>query len=167
MGSGSGGATPSGIDTWRFRVDPARFFGWLLGLWLVVAWPAAAAEYVVVGDAIEAPLTVTAGDVARGRAVVASRQVGTCVLCHAGPFPEERLAATIGPDLRGVADRLSVGQMRLRLVEPARINPESVMPGYLRSAGLVRVGPGWRGRGVLTAQQIEDAVAFLATLKVE
>ena len=138
---------------------------WLLAA--LVAWPVAAAEYVVVGDAIEVPLTAVLGDARRGRAVVVSRQVGTCVLCHAGPFPEEKLAATIAPDLRGVADRLSLGQIRLRLVEPARVNPQSVMPGYFRSEGLVRVGAAWAGRSVLTAQQIEDAVAFLATLRGE
>ena len=133
----------------------------------VVAFPAAAAAFQVVGDAIEAPLTDVAGDPVRGRAVVAGRQVGTCVLCHAGPFPEERLPATIAPDLRGVADRLSAGQIRLRLVDPRLVNPATVMPAYFSQAGLVRVGRAWQGRTALTAQQIEDAVAFLTTLKEE
>ncbi len=133
----------------------------------VVAFPAAAAAFEVVGDAIPAPLTAEAGDPVRGRAVVAGRQVGTCVLCHAGPFPEERLPATIAPDLRGVADRLSAGQIRLRLVDPRLVNPETVMPAYYSQEGLVRVGRAWQGRTVLTAQQIEDAVAFLMTLKEE
>jgi sulfur-oxidizing protein SoxX len=133
----------------------------------VVAFPAAAAAFQVVGDAIEAPLTDVAGDPVRGRAVVAGRQVGTCVLCHAGPFPEERLPATIAPDLRGVADRLSAGQIRLRLVDPRVVNPETIMPAYFSQAGLVRVGRAWQGRTALTAQQIEDAVAFLTTLKEE
>ena len=133
----------------------------------VVAFPAAAAAFQVVGDAIEAPLTDVAGDPVRGRAVVAGRQVGTCVLCHAGPFPEERLPATIAPDLRWVADRLSAGQIRLRLVDPRVVNPETIMPAYFSQAGLVRVGRAWQGRTALTAQQIEDAVAFLMTLKEE
>lgn len=121
----------------------------------------------MVGDAIPVPLTDQPGDAARGRAVVESRQLGTCVLCHAGPFPAERLPATIGPDLRGVGSRLTPAQIRLRLVDPARVNPDSVMPAYYRVDGLVRVGAAWRGRSVLTAQQVEDAVAFLATLKEE
>ncbi len=133
----------------------------------VVALPAAAAAFQVVGDAIPAPLTDVAGDPVRGRAVVAGRQVGTCVLCHAGPFPDERLPATIAPDLRGVADRLSAGQIRLRLVDPRVVNPATVMPAYFSQAGLVRVGRAWQGRTALTAQQIEDAVAFLMTLKEE
>ncbi len=122
---------------------------------------------VAAAEGMGAPLDGLVGDAVRGRAVVVSRQVGTCVLCHAGPFPEERLAATIGPDLRGVGDRLSAGEIRLRLVEPWRVNPETVMPGYFRSEGLVRVGAAWRGRGVLSAQQIEDAVVFLVGLKEE
>lgn len=134
---------------------------------LAVAIPAAAGAFEVVGDAMPAPLTAVPGDVARGRAVVESRQLGTCVLCHAGPFPAEKLPATIGPDLRGVGGRLTAGQIRLRLVEPARLNAATVMPAYFRTEGLVRVGRAWQGRPVLSAQQIEDAVAFLATLKEE
>ena len=129
--------------------------------------PVILAMLAVLGDAIPAPLTDQPGDPARGRAVVESRQLGTCVLCHAGPFPAERLPATIGPDLRGVGSRLTAAQIRLRLVDPARLNPDSVMPAYFRVDGLVRVGPAFRGRSVLTAQQIEDAVAFLVTLKEE
>ena len=129
--------------------------------------PVILAMLAVLGDAIPAPLTDQPGDPARGRAVVESRQLGTCVLCHAGPFPAERLPATIGPDLRGVGSRLTAGQIRLRLVDPARVNPDSVMPAYFRVDGLVRVGPAFRGRSALTAQQIEDAVAFLVTLKEE
>ncbi len=134
---------------------------------VAVALPAAAAGPVVVGDAIPAPLTAAPGDAARGRVVVASRQVGTCVLCHAGPFPQERLPASIAPDLHGVADRLTPGQIRLRLVDPSVVNPETVMPAYFRTEGQVRVGRQWQGKPVLSAQQIEDAVAFLATLKEE
>jgi sulfur-oxidizing protein SoxX len=89
------------------------------------------------------------------------------VLCHAGPFPEERVPANIAPDLRGVGDRLSAGQIRLRLVDSRLVNPETVMPAYYSLDGLVRVGAAWRGRTVLSAQQIEDAVAFLSTLKEE
>ena len=134
---------------------------------MVVAFPAAAAGPMVVGDAILAPLTAVPGDPGRGRAVVASRQVGTCVLCHAGPFPEERLPASIAPDLHGVGERLTPGQIRLRLVDPSVVNPETVMPAYFRTEGLVRVARQWQGRPVLSAQQIEDAVAYLATLKEE
>ena len=122
-------------------------------------------RYQVVDDAIPKPLTATAGDPARGREIVANRQVGLCLLCHPGPFAEERLQGSLAPDLAGVADRLSPGQMRLRLVEPTRVNPSTIMPAYYRVEGLSRVAPAFAGKPILSAEQIEDVVAFLATLK--
>jgi len=127
--------------------------------------PGLAGGYTVSGDAITGPLTSTRGDPARGRAIIVNRQVGLCLLCHAGPFPEERFQGTIGPDLNGVASRLSEGQIRLRIVDPARTTPDSVMPAYFRTEGLTRVAPSLRGKPILGAEQIEDVVAFLLTLK--
>ena len=116
-------------------------------------------------DSIPASLTGARGDPARGRAIVTNRQVGLCLLCHSGPFPEERLQGTIAPDLRGTAARFSEGQIRLRIVDSAKVNPQSIMPAYYKSDGLTRVAPAFRGKTVLTAEQIEDIVAFLTTLK--
>ena len=117
------------------------------------------------GDSIDAPLTAAKGDAARGRTIVASRQVGLCVLCHAGPFPEEALMGDLGPDLRGVGARLSEGQLRLRIVDSRRVNPSTIMPSYFRAERLVRVAPGYRGKPILDAQQVEDVVAYLETLR--
>lgn len=144
--------------------------GLLLAAMLAAAgFPAAAEEglrsYTVVGDAIPASLTGEPGDPARGRAIVADRRVGLCLLCHSGPFPEERFQGTLAPDLGGAGARWSVGQLRLRLVDSRRLNPETIMPAYYRIDGLTRVGAAWRGRPVLNAQEIEDVVAFLATLR--
>ena len=116
-------------------------------------------------DAIPESLTGAKGDPARGRAIVASRQVGLCLLCHSGPFPEERFQGNLAPDLRGAGTRWSEGQLRLRIVDSSRINPATIMPAYHRSEGLARVAPAWRGKPVLSAQQIEDVVAFLMTLR--
>ena len=116
-------------------------------------------------DAIPQSLTGAKGDPARGRAIVANRQVGLCLLCHSGPFPDERFQGNLAPDLRGAGSRWSEGQLRLRIVDSSRINPASIMPAYHRAEGLVRVAPTWRGKPVLTAEQIEDVVAFLMTLK--
>ncbi|MFO1327767.1 MAG: sulfur oxidation c-type cytochrome SoxX [Rubrivivax sp.] len=116
-------------------------------------------------DAIEQPLTATPGDVARGRAIVASRQQGLCLLCHRGPFPEERFQGDIGTDLAGAGARWTEGQLRLRIVDSRRIDPASVMPPFHRTDGLQRVGAAFAGRPVLDAQQVEDVVAFLRTLK--
>jgi len=116
------------------------------------------------GDSIPASLTGAKGDPARGRAIVANRQVGLCVLCHSGPFPEERFQGDLAPDLRSAA-RLSEGQIRQRIVDSTRINPQSIMPAYYRIEGLERVAPAYRGKTILSAEQIEDVVAYLTTLK--
>ncbi len=134
---------------------------WLAAaLWLFAATSARAAD-----DAIPLPLEGAAGDAARGRAIVLNRQVGLCLLCHRGPFPEERFQGDLAPNLAGVGSRLSEGEIRLRIVDASRVNPETIMPAYYRTEGLTRVTPSLRGKTVLSAQQIEDVVAFLVTLK--
>ena len=115
-------------------------------------------------DSIPASLTGAKGDPARGRAIVANRQVGLCLLCHSGPFPEERFQGELAPDLSGAA-RLTEGQIRLRIVDPRQVNPDTIMPAYYRTEGLTRVTPAFRGKTILTAEQIEDVVAYLLTLK--
>lgn len=120
--------------------------------------------YSVVGDGIPVSLTGVAGDASRGRALVLDRS-STCILCHSGPFPETRVQGDLAPDLAGVGSRWSIGQLRLRLVDASRFNPSTIMPSYYRVDGLNRVGPAWRGKPVLSAEQIEDIVAYLATLR--
>jgi L-cysteine S-thiosulfotransferase len=122
-------------------------------------------SYAIVGDAIPSSLTGAAGDPARGRAIVLDRRLSACLLCHSGPFPEERFQGTLAPDLTGVGLRWSVGQLRLRLVDATRLNPDTIMPPYYRVEGLTGVGSAWRGQPILTARQIEDVVAFLLTLR--
>ena len=110
-------------------------------------------------------LTGKKGDPQRGRQIVANRQVGLCLLCHAGPFPEERFQGDLGPDLKGVGSRLSEGEIRARIVDPGRVKPDTLMPAYYKTDGLTRVAPAVRGKTILTAEQIEDIVAYLVTLK--
>ena len=121
--------------------------------------------YALVGDAIPASLTGARGDPVRGKAIVVSRQTGLCLLCHSAPLPEEKFQGTIGPDLKGVGSRESEGQLRLRIVDSRIFNPDTIMPAYYRQDGLERVAPAFRGKTVLTAEQIEDVVAFLTTLR--
>ncbi len=123
------------------------------------------ARFEVVGDSIPAALTGLPGDPARGRAIVVNRQQGLCLLCHAGPFPEERFQGNLATDLGGAGARWSEGQLRLRIADSRRLNPATPMPSYFRSDGLVRVGRAWQGETILTAQQLEDVVAFLRTLQ--
>jgi sulfur-oxidizing protein SoxX len=116
-------------------------------------------------DSIPASLTGAKGDPARGRAIVTNRQLGLCLLCHSGPFPEERFQGNLAPDLAGAGKRSTEGQLRLRIADSSRINPATIMPAYHRTDGLTRVAPAWRGKPVLNAEQIEDVVAFLTTLR--
>jgi L-cysteine S-thiosulfotransferase len=142
---------------------------WLIYLLAAASLATVAAEplqpYEVVGDAIPASLTGTSGDPARGRAIVLDRRLGACLLCHSGPFPEERFQGTLAPDLTGAGSRWSAGQLRLRLADATRLNPETIMPPYYRVNGLSRVGAARRGEPILTAQQLEDVVAFISTLR--
>ena len=125
---------------------------------------AALRPYEVVGDAIPVSLTGTPGDPARGRAIVINRQ-NTCLLCHSGPFPDERFQGDLSPNLKGTGARWTAGELRLRMVDASRLNPATIMPSYYKVDGLTRVGTAWRGKPILTAEQIEDVVAYLTTLR--
>jgi L-cysteine S-thiosulfotransferase len=118
----------------------------------------------IVGDAMPASLTGAAGDAAHGRALVVDR-ISTCILCHSGPFPEQKFQGDLAPSLAGAGSRWSAGQLRLRLVDAARFNPATIMPSFYRVEGLDRVGANWRGKPILSAEQIEDIVAYLVTLR--
>jgi len=132
---------------------------------VVCAAATQALELQVVGDAIPQALSAVPGDAARGREIVASRQSGLCLLCHTGPFPEDRFQGSLAPDLAGAGSRWSAGQLRLRIADAQRLNPQTIMPAYHRSEGLQRVAPAWQGKTLLSAQQVEDVVAYLLTLK--
>jgi sulfur-oxidizing protein SoxY len=123
-------------------------------------------SYAVIGDAIPRSLTGAAGDAARGRALVVERS-STCILCHSGPFPEQKFQGDLAPDLSGSGSRASEGQLRLRLVDASRLNAASIMPSYYRVDGLNRVGTLWRGKPILSAEEIEDIVAYLGSLREE
>lgn len=129
------------------------------------AWAQGEPRYAVVGDALPRPLSAAPGDPGRGRAIVANRSVGLCLLCHSGPIAEERFQGDLAPSLAGAGARWSVGQLRLRIVDGARLNPDTIMPPYYRTSGLQRVAKPFEGKTILTAEQIEDVVAYLATLK--
>jgi sulfur-oxidizing protein SoxX len=121
--------------------------------------------YKVVGDAIPDSLTGRSGDSEQGRLIVLDRKTGLCLLCHSGPFPEQPLQGNLAPSLTGAADRWTIGQLRLRVVDASRATPGTIMPSYYRTEGLTQVAPAFAGKPILTAEQIEDVVAFLATLR--
>jgi sulfur-oxidizing protein SoxX len=131
--------------------------------WLF-AWPHALAKSPATQNLSE-PLTQQPGDIERGRTIVSNRQQGLCVLCHQAPVAEERFHGNMAPDLRGVGARLNAAQLRLRMVDSRLINPESFMPAYFRIDHLNRVAPAFQGKTLLSAQDIEDVVAYLLSLK--
>lgn len=118
-------------------------------------------------DSIPAPLNGLRGDAARGRLVVLNRELGNCLICHSLPEPQERFQGNVAMPLAGVGARLDAGQIRLRVVDSTRVNPASVMPPYHRVDNLRDVAPEYAGRPALSAQQVEDVVAYLAGLKDE
>ena len=150
----------------------ARSIAFSAGLWFATATAAlpcaihaqALRPYVVVGDAIPASLTGAPGDAARGRALIVDRS-STCILCHSGPFPEQKFQGDLAPNLADTGSRWSEGQLRLRLVDAARFNPATIMPSFYLIDGLDRVGTAWRDKAILSAEQIENIVAYLATLR--
>jgi len=152
----------------RVRCLDAALSAALLGAASAGAQPVVApvvAPLRVVGDAIPEPLTRVPGDPVRGRAIVADRSVGLCLLCHQGPFPEERFQGNLASDLSGAGARWTAGQLRLRIADSRRIDPDGLMPSLHRVDGHERVGRAWQGKPVLDAQQVEDVVAFLQTLR--
>ena len=119
---------------------------------------------VITGDSIFESLSTEPGDAARGRLIVASRQTGLCLLCHSGPFPEERFQGNLAPELKPSAARLNTPQLRARIVNAAHFNPQTIMPAYYQTGNLNRVAPKFIGQTILSGQEIEDVLAFLTSL---
>lgn len=120
--------------------------------------------YRVIDGTIPAPLTAQPGDPERGRRIVLDRDGGDCTICHAMPLPQRQFHGTVGPPLDGIGRRATPGALRLRLVDPKAFNAETIMPAYYKVAELHRVLDRYDARPILTAQQIEDVIAYLLTL---
>ena len=127
--------------------------------------PDALLPFTVVGGLIPKSLTGVPGDPLKGKAVVLNRKLGNCLACHSMPIPGAADPGNVGPDLRGVASRSNEALLRTRLVNPKLLNPMTIMPAYYRVDHLHRVMKAFVGKPILNAQQIEDVVAFLMTLK--
>ncbi len=120
-------------------------------------------------DAIHAPFTSVAGDALHGRTLVISREGAHCILCHSVPAavnaPDVKFAGNIGPPLAGVGARLNPAQLRRRVADITVLNPEATMPAFHRVENLQRVAPEYRGKPVLSGQDMEDVIAYLASLR--
>ena len=121
-------------------------------------------SYRLVDGAIPEPLTNQPGDPARGHRIVLERDGGDCTICHAMPLPQREFHGTVGPPLDGIGNRATARVLRLRLVDPKAFNAETIMPAYYKVAGLHRVLDRYGAKPILTAQQIEDVIAYLLTL---
>jgi L-cysteine S-thiosulfotransferase len=127
--------------------------------------PGGLAAFRVVADGIPEAIDAVPGDAQRGRALILTRDAANCLLCHALQDPNVRVAGNLGPPLDGIGRKLSTAQLRLRVVDNFRLDPATIMPSYYRVDGLDRVASAYRGKPILTAGQVEDIVAYLATLK--
>ena len=131
------------------------------------------AAWTAVGDGIPEPLGGLRGDAIRGAALVADRGKTLCLLCHQaavhGPHAPAALQGNLSTDLRGAGARWSAAQLRLRVADSRHLNPASPMPTMharttdVAAEASARVATGWRGRPVLSAQELEDVVAWLET----
>ena len=122
-------------------------------------------NYEIVNFAIPLSLTSLEGDPDNGRNIVISRE-GNCLACHIVPNITDKFQGNIGPSLAGVGNRYTIGELRLRLVDPYVINPTTLMPAFYKNKGLIRVDEKYIGKSILTAQEIEDVISWLITLKI-
>jgi sulfur-oxidizing protein SoxX len=121
--------------------------------------------YQIVDDGIPKSLTGKSGDAKAGRKVAYNRKTGNCLACHKLPIPEQQFHGEVGPDLAGVASRYSEAEIRLRIVNPKKFNDDTIMPAFYRDSGLTRVQKKWAGKTILKAQEVEDLLAYMMTLK--
>jgi len=149
------------VRHWATALAPAALLAW--------AAPAGAADppgaAAAAAQAMPRSLTGRPGDAARGRDIVLSRERGNCIACHEVPAPDRRFHGDVGPSLDGIAARLGEAELRARLVDARRVTPSSIMPAYHRVDGFRRVAAAYAGRPVLTAEEVEDVLAFLMTLR--
>lgn len=126
----------------------------------------AAEKYTIANNAIPASLTGKPGDPANGRKIAIDRRKGNCLACHAiSAIPEQQFHGNVGPALDGVGAIYSAAELRLRVVNPKTLNPDTMMPSFYRTTGFHRVQKKWEGKSIISAQEVEDVVAFLQTLK--
>jgi len=151
----------------RFNNIATLALGALVGLALSsTASAAEMAKYEIVDDtSIPKSLTGKPGDPANGRKLAINRKKGNCLACHVMPIPEQQFHGNLGPSLVGVAERYDEGELRLRVVDAKVVNPDTTMPAFYRSSGLHRVLKKFQGKTILAAQDVEDIVAYLKTLK--
>lgn len=136
-------------------------------VWLAAVIGVGLLAPAAVSQEMNKALTSQPGDPRRGKAIAVNSDLGNCSICHAIPIKELSPDAVgdIGPDLAGVGSRLTPAELRQRIVDARQLNPDTLMPAYYVSTGLIRVEKKYAGKAILTAQQVEDLVAYLSSLK--
>jgi len=134
------------------------------GTLAVSAQSAEMANVKIVDDTIPASLTGKAGDAVNGKKVAINRKKGNCLACHAMPIPEQQFHGQTGPDLHGIGSHQSAAELRMRMVDAKVINPDTMMPSFYKT-GQHRVLKKFEGKTILSAQEVEDVVAYLLTIK--
>ncbi len=121
--------------------------------------------YVVKDGGIAKSLTGKPGDPKKGRKLYINRKKGNCLACHTSTdMAKEPFHGNIGPSLDGVGSDMTTAELRLRIVDAKKINPATIMPAFYKY-GKTRVAKKWKGKTILSAQEVEDVVAYLGTLK--
>jgi sulfur-oxidizing protein SoxX len=151
------------------RIFAATVVALLVGVSAASAGAIKPADVKVVDGAVAQSLTGQPGDPAEGRKWFLGRKLGNCLACHTiKDLAKEPYHGEVGPPLDGVAGRWSEGELRAIVVNSKEaLSPETIMPGFYRDYGLHRVAEKFQGKTILTAQQVEDVVAYLMTLKEE
>ena len=125
-----------------------------------------AAEYKIEDEAIKASLTGKAGDPANGKKVFLNRKKGNCLACHVvSSLKDQPFHGQVGPPLDGTASRWSEGEIRLRIVNAKALNEDTIMPAFYRTDGFHRVLKKFKDKSVLNAQEVEDVLAYVMTMK--
>ena len=122
-------------------------------------------RYLLLVAAALAACPAMAGDVDRGREVFVNRELGHCVLCHEVAQLDVPFQGNLGPPLTTIADRFSPTEIREKIIDPTRSNPDTSMPAYYRTDGLSQVARAYVRQTVLNEVQLEDLLAYLATLQ--
>jgi sulfur-oxidizing protein SoxX len=136
----------------------------IAGTFAVGAQSAEMPGITIVDGTIAKSLTGVPGNAANGKKVAINRKKGNCLACHEMPIPEQQFHGKTGPDLNGVAQRYDAEQLRLRLVDAQAVTPDTMMPSFYKT-GQHDVAKKFVGKTILSAQEVEDVIAYLMTIK--
>jgi len=127
--------------------------------------PAMAKAKIVGGTNIPVSLTGKPGDPVNGKKIAINRKKGNCLACHNLPIADQPFHGNAGPELHGIGSRYTAAEFRLRLVNPKVINPNTFMPAFYRDYDFERVLKKFQGKTILSAQEVEDVIAYLVSIK--